>query len=863
MLVARDPTWAGEVDQTCLGLRSQRTMATFPPLSEIAALLGSQPGLELEGAACVRGVAIDSRRVREGDLFFALPGERTDGHRFVAHALAAGATAAVVSAAWTDASGSHQGPLLVVDDPLAALQALAAWYRRAHIRRVVAVTGSNGKTVVKDALTALMAGHCALAASPGSHNSQVGVPLSVLGAPPGTELGVFEAGVSAPGEMARLEAILRPDYGILTNVGLAHLAGFGDRGVTAREKLGLFRHIPAEGWVLLPTGDQVVTEGAVPLACQRLYHSGDDPTVARLIALEPAGAGATLRLTLPSGQALSLPVRTRSVPLVQDLLMAITAALRLGLPEDAIASRLANFGFGATRMELWRTPEGVTIVNDACSSDPLSVQAALQAVAAHVPLQGRRIFVFGGMGELGERSEREHRLVGTLAAQQGFSHLVLLDHPALHHTAEAFHAATPDGAVVHLARASEVREAVRPLARSGDTILVKGPRHEGLAREARALWESMAPTRMLVDLGAVRENIARIRGHGGGRPLLLAMLKAWAYGTDFARVATWLQRSGADWIGVSAADEGSLARRAGVHLPILVTLLSPDEVDKALRYRLTPVVYSLDMAEALIRELERIGGSLDVHLEIDTGMGRLGVRPEEAGALMERVLGSGVLRPTGLMTHLSSADDPAADAYTISQLERFDACIATAHALGLRDLLTHAAASSGAVRFPRARYDMVRTGLGLWGIYGSPALEQALELQLAVSLVSRIAHIAHYQAGERVGYAGSYVVPRDGMRVGIVGMGYNDGIPWSLSNQGQVLVGGQPAPIVGRISMDSLAVDLSACPSASVGDEVLIFGSRDGHTLRPEEVARQAGTIPYELLVRVDSRRVQRLFVGE
>jgi len=838
-------------------------MNTFPPLPEIARLLTAQTDPELELGAVVRGAAIDSRRVREGDLFFALEGDRTDGHRFVANALRGGAAAAVISSRWYAAQRQLPGPVLVVEDPLAALQALAAWYRRTHIQQVVAITGSNGKTVVKDALTALMAGHCALACSPGSHNSQVGVPLSVLAAPPGTQLGIFEAGISAPGEMVRLEAILAPDHGILTNVGLAHIAGFGRREVTATEKLALFSNIPASGWALLPHGDLTVTDASKGLICERLHHGGDDPAVARMVSLVPAGAGATLELVLPSGRHIALAVRTRSVPLVQDLLMAITAALRLGLPESAIESRLADFSFGATRMELWRTPEGVTIVNDACSSDPLSVQAALQAVAGHVPSQGRRIFVFGGMRELGERSEREHGLIGALAAQHDFTHLVLLDHPALHHTARAFRQARPDGEVLQVSQASDVREVVRPLARSGDTILVKGPRHEGLAQEARALWESMAPTRMLVDLGAVRENIARIRKQGPRKPLLLAMLKAWAYGTDFARVSTWLQQSGVDWIGVSAADEGSMARRAGVHLPILVTLLSPEEVDKALRYRLTPVVYSLAMAQDLIRELRRIGGELQVHLEIDTGMGRLGVRPEETETLVRCVLDSGVLEPTGLMTHLSSADDPSADAYTRAQLTSFEGCVDIARGAGMTDFLVHAAATSGAMRFPDACYDMVRTGLGLWGIYGSPALEAALELQLAVSLVSRIAHVATYRRGERIGYAGSYVVPHDGLRVGVVGMGYNDGIPWSLSNRGAVLVGGQPAPIIGRVSMDSMAVDLSGCPNAGVGDEVLVFGSRDGHTLRPERVAEQAGTIPYELLVRVDSRRVQRLFVGE
>ena len=329
------------------------------------------------------------------------------------------------------------------------------------------------------------------------------------------------------------------------------------------------------------------------------------------------------------------------------------------------------------------------------------------------------------------------------------------------------------------------------------------------------------------------------------------------------KIAEVLDQSGADWIGVSAADEGALARRAGVHLPILVTLLSVDEVDKALRYRLTPVVYSLDLAQALIEGARRLEGSLDVHLEVDTGMGRLGVRPQDLLALVERVLDSGVLKPTGLMTHLSCADDPQQDDFTSVQLARFERCIQLARQAGMRDFITHAAATSGAIRFPEARHQMVRTGLGLYGIHGSPALAEGLQLQLALSLVSRLVKVAVHQQGDRIGYAGSFVVPSDGMRVGIVGMGYNDGVPWSLSNKGTVLVSGRPAAILGRISMDSMAVDLSQHPQAESGDEVLVFGSRDGHTLRPEQVAEQAGTIPYELLVRVDSRRVQRLFVGE
>jgi alanine racemase len=215
------------------------------------------------------------------------------------------------------------------------------------------------------------------------------------------------------------------------------------------------------------------------------------------------------------------------------------------------------------------------------------------------------------------------------------------------------------------------------------------------------------------------------------------------------------------------------------------------------------------------------------------------------------------------MTHLSCADDATADAFTLAQLARFDEAVAIAKAKGLDDLTCHASATSGVARFPQAHYDMVRVGLGLYGIYPSYAVAQEVELQLALGLVSRIAHVAERQTGESVGYGATYVVKDGPQRVGVVEIGYNDGVPWRLSNRGTVLIDGGRAKILGRVSMDSLVVDLSNHPDAGVGTEVLIFGSHEGQTLRPEEVANVAGTIPYELLVKVDSRRVQRLFVGE
>ena len=826
---------------------------TYPDPAELAALLAA----EAHGPAPlgpIAGVAIDSRRVRPGDLFFALPGRHADGHAFLEAALAAGAALVVRRRDIPPPAG----PSLAVADPLAALQTLAAWYRRRHIQRVVAITGSNGKTIVKDALTALLASRFRVAASPGSWNSQVGVPLAVLRAPPGTELGVFEAGVSAPGEMERLAAILRPDYGILVNVGLAHLASFGSREGTAREKLRLFQTTPPPEWVLRP--DDPLLD-AFPLPSPVVHPGRDAP---RLLGQEPIANGLRLRVAF-AGEAepRAIPVRTRSAPLVDDLLLAITAAARLGVEPEAIEAVLHNYSFGPTRMETWRTPEGVTIVNDTASSDPLSVQAALDAVAASPEATGKRIFLFGGMGELGEREEPEHALIGRLAAERGFTHLLLLPHPARAATAAGWRAAAPEAPLREVADPLALQRQVREWAQRGDLLLVKGPSTSGLTALATELWESMAPRRLVVDLGAIRGNIARFRALCGPDVAILAVLKAWAYGTELARLASALQESGVDWIGVSAADEGAIVRRAGVHLPILVLLMDRDEVDKAVRHRLTPVVYSLPFAQALVESLRQMGASLEVHLEIETGMGRLGVAPAEALTVARLLRGSGVTRLTGVMTHLASADDPAADADTRQQLARFDRVVAEIRAEADGPLLVHAAATSGAVRFPEARRDLVRLGLGLYGIAPSAAVGEGLDLQLAVAFVSRLVQVSSLRRGQRVGYNGTYAIEAPQQRVGIVAAGYNDGVPWSLSNRGEAILQGQRVPIIGRVSMDSMALDLTAVPGAAVGDEVLIFGSHEGQILRPEEVASTAATIPYDLLVHVDSRRVQRIFRSE
>jgi alanine racemase len=819
-------------------------------------------GAPAAAATVVEAIAVDARRLPRQSLFVALHGRQADGHDFLDQAAAGGAAAALVRAETPPA----RLPTIAVASPLAALQRLAAWYRRAHLGRVVAITGSNGKTIVKDALYAQLVGTFAAAASPGSFNSQLGVPLSVLAAAPGTAVAVFEAGISAPGEMAALRDILAPDCGILTNVGLAHIAAFDDRRHLAREKLSLFAGMAGDGgWLLLPDGDEMVLAEAARLPC-RLVRYPADAALPRLIstAAQAGVLSERLAVSFPSGRVYELTVRTRSAEIVEDVLLAVGAAHLLGVPEQRIADSLRDYAPPPTRLEVWRSPAGIVLVNDLVSADPISVRTALRTTSELAARGGRKIFVFGGMRELGPRAAAEYAAVGALAGEYRFDALLLAGGAELAATRDAFLAAHPAGQASVLDGVAEVRARLRALLAPGDTLLLKGPRHSGIAAAALDLMEAMAPNRLIVDLGAVAGNVAAFRRACGPRTRILAMVKALAYGSNLVRLSSWLSEAGIDHLGVSTADEGIELRRAGIQLPILVTLPTPEEAEKLARFELLPVVYSFALVEPLAAAARAVlppGRRLAVHLEVDTGMNRVGVAPGEALALARVASATGALEVTGLMTHFASAEDPAADSDTRRQLDRFEQARTALAAAGFAGLLCHAAATAAAARFPAARYDMVRLGLGLFGLYPSPAVEQAITLQLAVSLLSRIAEVRTLSHGDRVGYGGTYAVAAERLRVGVLPLGYHDGIPWSLSNRGAALVDGLPAPILGRISMDSMIVGLAAAPGAAAGSEALLFGVHHGAVLRPEEVASQAGTIPYELLARLGPR-VQRVYVG-
>jgi alanine racemase len=813
-------------------------------------------------------VSVHSGRIGRQTAFFALMGSQTDGHRFIDDAFRNGAVAAVIARTWYErAEIRFAGPVVVVEEPLAALQRLAAWWRTRLTARVIGITGSSGKTLFKDALLQLLSTATRCAASPGSFNSQLGVPLAILGTPRDVDYALFEAGISAPGEMARLEAMIRPDYGVLTNLRWAHIAEFGTRERIAAEKAQLFAHLPPpQGWALLPAGESLLDGLIAGLECPVYRYggeAGEDLLLPTVPIRRPLAGETVLEVRFPDGQRTDIPVAT----VLPDALAAIEGALcagyLLGLSPAQIAGALAHYVPRTTRLEAWKAPNGVTLLHASDNPDPLATRAALRELEGRTTSGGRRLFLLGGLHGLSEAGYAE---VGQLSAQHRVDDLLLVGNPAFAATEEAFRTASrgdlaQQGRTWRFDTLPEARAHLLADLKWGDTLLVKGAGLTGIDHLARDILEAMAPNRFYLDLKAVAENVARIRHRIGPRTRILAMLKALAYGSDAVQLSRALQQIGIDQIGVSSADEGRQLREAGVNLPILVMMCTPEEVEKLARYTLTPMIYSFEIAGAIVGAARAQGVPLEVHVEVDTGMGRLGIAPEAVREIVDMIRASGCLRLRGLMTHLAGADDPQEDESTHLQLRRFAAVRAELVEWGYHDLICHAAATAGAIRFPEARLDMVRIGLGLYGLYPSPEVARELELALAVALVSRIVKITVHRQGDRIGYGGTFTVPEDGFRAAVVPMGYHDGLPRALGNVGHVLIQGRPAPICGRISMDSLAVDVSGIPAATVGSDVLLYGERGGNAIRPEETASQCGTIAYELLARLGPR-VQRIFLG-
>lgn len=832
----------------------------------------------------------DSRSaVRSGDLFVGLSGPHFDGGRFAAAVLDQGA--AVVLVARSAAEGLDAGPgqaVVEVDNPLSALQALAAEARRRFTGKVVAITGSNGKTTVKDMLAAALGESLRVTASPRSYNSQVGVPISLLQLDPEADVALVECGISQPGEMERLEAMVRPDCGIFVNVGDAHLEGLGDRETTAREKALLFRNVREPGWVVLGA-QQPLARGALEalglpfsqLASKRPWHlpstqplSGESGPSSRR-PWHPSEDDSPRRpwhLPEPELQSdenghpvlqleftqIPLELGTDSPFLIEDAALAATAALLLGGSPEAVAQGLHQWRPAPMRLEISTTPQGILLINDAYTADPVSMESALEALAAERS-PGQAVAVLGGMAQLGDSRLKAHEAVGRRVVELGIDRLVAVGKGGAEIAEGARDVGLPEERIHTVGSSAEAATILEEQCSEGDRVLLKGSRPERLETVAAALFDAISPARLYVDLDAIVENFRAVRQatrRGGGEACgVMAIVKSFGYGLDAVRISRALQRAGVEYLAVAYPDEGALLRRRGITVPILVQNLLQIEAEKIVRHGLTAQVSDAQQIEWLEAEAAAQQRALRVHLKVDTGMGRAGAAPAATKTLALRLASSSWLQFEGLMTHFAVAEDPGQDAFTRKQVACFNEVRAGLAESGLHPRWVHACNSAGLARFPEAHGTMVRCGLAL---FGYARHSSALEQRPALRLVTRVISIKDLPAGARTGYGLTYQAngPR---RLALVALGYSDGYPWALSNRGWMSLHGQRCPVAGRVSMDVTSLDVTdLSPPAAPGDEVTVFGPAS-HEPSLNELARLAGTIPYEILARL-SPRIRRIF---
>lgn len=812
-------------------------------------------------------VATDTRRLPPGTpIYVALAGPNFDGHAFAAAAVAGGAGCVVSQRPATELGDLGEAAVVEVGDTLAALQRLAGWWRGRFRGTVVGITGSNGKTAVKEWAHGILHGALSVYRSPGSFNSQVGVALSLLEAPIDASIYLIECGVSQRGEMALLRQMVRPDVGVFTHLGRAHLAGLGSEAGIAAEKLALFEGMTGvlvahesvaahlDAWrpgsgarVVLVGGGEAARREAGACVIEDLQRANDGGwRFALRCGGEPVAFGIP---ALPEHEV-------ENAACAIALAMSLPPALRP--PLGAVAAGLRHYRPAPMRLEMHTSTSGsgVTLLNDSYTADPVSAASALATLARTA--RGRRsLAVLGGMAELGEASEALHRELGARAVASGVERLIVVGPGAVAIADGAVGAGMPSERVTRVADVDEAARVLDDELRFGDVVLVKASRPERLERTVEHLIEGMSPTRAYIDLGAIAENVRQLRRWIGPGCALLPVVKSFAYGSDAVRVSELLQDLGADYLVVAYADEAVLLRRRGIRMPILVTSVLPGELGKLVEYELSAVVWS----PALLRELDVLGRAagrpIAVHLKVDTGMGRYGVDLAGLPALVALAREAEGVRFEGMMSHLAAADEPSQDDFTRGQIEAFREALALVAASGPLPPLVHLANSSGTLRFRDAHFTAVRPGIALYGAVAPVAGEAAPALQPAVALHSRLTGVRELPEGRSVGYGRTWATARP-TRLGLVGLGYNDGLPRAVSNRGAVWVRGRRAPIVGNVCMDVTMVDLSAVPDAVEGDDVVVYGPGELGEPTVIEVAGWADTIPYEILCRV-APRVRRI----
>lgn len=814
------------------------------PISEVQQIINAGGTIETDSIISV--LLTDSRRITNGQqgLFFALSGRR-NGHEFVAEAYAAGVRNFVVT---------HQTDIkmpganfLLVDNVLDALQKLAAYHRSRFNLEVIGITGSNGKTIVKEWLYQLLISDKTIVRNPKSYNSQIGVPLSVWQITDKDNLGIFEAGISTINEMERLEAIIKPSIGILTHIGPAHDEGFKDRKQKVLEKLKLFTHCK----LLIHNYDQLVDyKKHIPVkdrfSWSRRFNQADlyvfaETVISRNYYLRAKYKSKEIECLIPFLDEAS----------VENAIVCWATMLAIGYSPVEVDKRIERLSPVSMRLELKNGINDCSVIDDSYNSDVQSLEIALNFLNQQNQ-HPTRTLILSDIYQSGLEQDVLYRQVADMVKSRKVNKFVGVGEALSAHkdyfTIDKKHF-YPD--------TNTLLQHLNELNFDNETILIKGARSFEFERISSALSQKAHETVMEISLNALLNNLNFYKSKLKPGVKIMAMVKAFSYGSGTFEVANMLQYNKVDYLAVAYIDEGVALRQAGITLPVMVLNPELSAFDKLIEYKLEPEIFSFNLLDEFVKyALSHNLSSYPVHLKIDTGMHRLGFEDQDIDTLCDLIEENRFIKVQSVFSHFVASDAPEHDDFTKKQIKRFEKAFTKIEkALGYK-VIKHISNTGGIIRWPSAHFDMVRLGIGLYGIdaavaSGSGILQPIATLKTSVSQVRKVA------ANDTIGYNRNGKLNHNG-KIATVRIGYADGYLRAFGNgAGKMLVKGKLVPTVGNISMDMTMLDVSAI-DVREGDDVIVFNDQ----LTIEELAREIHTIPYEILTNI-SQRVKRVYFYE
>ena len=808
--------------------------------------------------------AYDSRRLKPGQVFVAVQTTKADGHDYITEAITAGATGVLCQR-----PGEYPVTTVVVPHTPQALLEYARYILQKYRLPVIGVTGSVGKSTTKEAIAAVLASKYQVFKNFGSYNGRYGLPIALGDLSPEANIAVLEMACDSFGEIAELAQLTQPQVGVVTAVKPTHLAGLGSVENVALEKGRLVENLPPQGTAILNVDDALVAQMVQRTPAKTITYGFSQQANLRATDVTFDQNGTHFIL---NHQGQSYPLQTQLVG--QHHVYAILAALAVGLVYhipmgDGIEAIKAITPLPGRLRSLPGIAQSL-ILDDTFNASPSAVKAAVDTLAQIEA--SKRLAILGEMADLGQTAPELHADIGQYVAKK-VDGLITYGEWGQKIAQAALKAGLSAKNVTITYTPQDAIQAVRGQLSADTAVLLKASASARLERVVAGLLANPADKRLLAryepgwaqvqlglparptwvetDLLALAQN-TRYLANLTAPAHLMAVLKADAYGHGAVKVAHTVLSNGATWLAVATLGEGIHLRQAGLEAPILVLGYLPAwQASEAIRYDIRATVFTLPVLEAFSEAAQRLHKTANIHLKVDTGMGRLGLLPEQALAFIQQAGLPGV-HIEGLFTHFARADEADLEP-SHQQLQKFETLLAKLTALNLRPPLIHAANTAALLNLPQSHFDMVRTGIGLYGLNPAPETPLPSAMRPVLSFKTSIAQVKVLPSGSPLGYGATYHTQTE-ERIAVIPVGYADGFRRAPRTWQAVLVKGQRAPVVGRVSMDQATINVSHIPNLRQGDEVVLIGQQGQETITTEEVANWLGTINYEVISEILAR---------